>query len=213
MMFTSLIFFEDNTELRKAMVNLLNNSDNFVVAGDYGDVSNVVEIIENKLPDIVILDINMPGMSGIDAIPLIKETRPDVSIIMYTQFEDEEKLFKSLCAGADGYILKKTSPFKLKEAIEEVCHGGTPLSPSIAKKILTSFRKKQKPVGIQFSLTTKESEILQLLVKGYSVKLIASEMKTSYNTTRTHLRNIYRKLHVNCGKEAIAKVLARKIIQ
>jgi len=209
---TSLIFFEDNVELRKALVNLLGKSENYVVVGDYNDVSNVIEIIHDKLPDVVILDINMPGMNGIEAIALIKEAKPDVSIIMYTQFEDEEKLFDSLCAGADGYILKKTSPFKLVDAIDEVCNGGTPLSPTIAKKILNSFKAKHKPAGYQYKLTTKESEILQLLVKGYSVKIIAAEMGISYNTARTHLKNIYNKLHVNCGKEAIAKILAEKII-
>ena len=209
---TSLVFFEDNIDLRKTLVSLLNNNTDYIVLGDYDDVSNVVAIIKEKLPDVVILDINMPGRSGIEAISLIKETKPDVSIIMYTQFEDDEKLFKCLCAGADGYILKKVSPFKLVEAIDEVSKGGTPLSPTIAKKIITSFRFKQKKAGNHFNLTAKESEILQLLVKGFSVKFMAAEMNISYNTARTHLKNIYNKLHVNCGKEAIAKILAEKII-
>jgi DNA-binding NarL/FixJ family response regulator len=210
-MFTSLVIFEDNLELRKALVNLLTNSDSYMVVGDYSDVSNVVEIINEKLPDVVVLDINMPGMSGMEAISLIKEAKPDASIIRYTQFEDEEQLCSSLCAGADGYILKKTSPFDLVHAIDEVCNGGTPLSPTIAKKILFSFRAKPKPKGSYYELTSKESEILQLLMKGFSVKVIAAEMNISYNTARTHLKNIYRKLHVNCGKEAIAKVLNEKI--
>ena len=207
-----LIFFEDNIELRKTLVNLLKNNESYIVLGDYDDVSNVVKIVNEKLPDIVILDINMPGMSGIEAISLIKEAKPDVSIIMYTQFEEEEKLFRSLCAGADGYILKKTSPFKLVESIDEVSDGGTPLTPSIAKKILYSFRDRQKTTTFQYNLTNKESEILELLVKGFSVKLIAAELNISYNTARTHLKNVYNKLHVNCGKEAIAKVLTDKII-
>ena len=207
-----LIFFEDNIELRKTLVNLLGNNEKYIVLGDYDDVSNVADIIKEKTPEIIILDINMPGMSGIEAISVIKEAKPDVSIIMYTQFEEEEKLFKCLCAGADGYILKKTSPFKLVESIDEVSDGGTPLSPSIAKKILYSFRDKQKTTNLQYNLTNKETEILQLLVKGFSVKLIAAEMNISYNTARTHLKNVYNKLHVNCGKEAIAKILAEKII-
>jgi DNA-binding NarL/FixJ family response regulator len=210
-MSTSLVLFEDNAELRKSLVNFLNNSGSYIVTGDYSNVLDAANVIRQQLPDIVILDIHMPGMDGIEAISLIKEEKPDIAIIMYTQFEDNEKIFKSLCAGADGYILKKTSPHKLLEAIDEVCTGGAPLSPSIAKKLLASFRVKQKPAGNFYNLTAKETEILELLVKGYSVKLIAAEMKTSYNTTRTHLRNIYRKLHVNCGKEAIAKVLSEKI--
>ena len=151
-------------------------------------------------------------MSGIDSIPIIKEMNPEVSVVMYTQFEEDEKLFQSLCAGADGYILKKTSPLKLVDAIDEVCNGGTPLSPAIAKKILRSFRQPTRMQSKRFNLTPKETAILQLLIKGYSVKLIASEENISYDTCRSHLRNIYRKLHVNCGKEAIAKVLAEKII-
>jgi DNA-binding NarL/FixJ family response regulator len=210
-MVASLILFEDNMELRKTLVNVINNSDRYIVVGDYDDVSDVVNITNEKMPDIVILDINMPGMSGIDAISLIKEAKPDVFIVMYTQFEDHDRLFESLCAGADGYILKKVSPFKLIDAIDEVCRGGAPMSPSIAKQVLNSFLVRKKPLGAHYNLTPKESAIIQLLMKGYSVKLIASESNISYDTTRTHLRNIYRKLHVNCGKEAIAKILSEKI--
>ena len=210
-MLASLILFEDNIELRKTLVNFINNSGRYIVVGDYSNVSDVANITKEKLPDIVILDINMPGMNGIEAISIIKEAKPDVYIVMYTQFEDHEKLFKSLCAGADGYILKKISPFRLIDAIDEVCRGGAPMSPSIAKKVLTSFRTRKKTIKLHYNLTPRESEIIQLLMKGYSVKLIAAESKVSYDTTRTHLRNIYRKLHVNCGKEAIAKILAEKM--
>jgi DNA-binding NarL/FixJ family response regulator len=129
---------------------------------------------------------------------------------MYTMFEDDEKLFNSLCAGANGYILKKTSPHKLFEAIREVTEGGAPMSPTIARRVLQSFEIKS--TAREYNLTPREKEILQLLIKGYSVKLIAAELKMAFDTARTHLRNIYQKLHVNCGKEAIAKVLKEKII-
>jgi DNA-binding NarL/FixJ family response regulator len=211
-MVASLILFEDNIELRKTLVNVINDSNRYIVVGDYDDVLDVADITNKKMPDIVILDINMPGMNGIDAISLIKEANPNVFIVMYTQFEDNQKLFRSLCAGADGYILKKTSPFKLIDAIDEVCGGGAPMSPSIAKKVLNSFQVRKKPINAHYNLTPRETEIIQLLIKGYSVKLIAAESKVSYDTTRSHLRNIYRKLHVNCGKEAIAKILSEKII-
>ena len=141
---------------------------------------------------------------------MIKEAKPETFVIMYTMFEDDEKLFNSLCAGANGYILKKTSPYKLFEAINEVIEGGAPMSPTIAKRVLQSFQNKSAPQ--QYHLSPRESEILQLLIKGYSIKTIAAELKIAFDTTRAHLRNIYQKLHVNCGKEAIAKVLSEKII-
>ena len=207
-----LVLFEDNHDLRNTLVRLLEASGTYQVMGDFANATRVKEAIQELQPQVVVLDINLPGMSGIDAIPIIKEMNPEVFVVMYTQFEEDEKLFQSLCAGADGYILKKTSPLKLVDAIDEVCNGGTPLSPAIAKKILHSFRQPARGQSKHFRLTPKETAILQLLIKGYSVKLIASEENITYDTCRSHLRNIYRKLHVNCGKEAIAKILAEKII-
>jgi DNA-binding NarL/FixJ family response regulator len=166
-------------------------------------------IIRRDKPDVV-MDINMPGKTGIQAVREIKEAQPQTFIIMYTMFENDENLFNSLCVGANGYILKKTSPFKLFEAVNEVIEGGAPMSPTIARRLLQSFEIKSS--GQQYHLTQREKEILQLLIKGYSIKAIASELKISFDTARTHLKNIYSKLHVNCGKEAIAKVLRERII-
>lgn len=207
----SLVIFEDNDVLRQSLVSLLRSTGQFTIVGDYPNALNVEEIIGLTTPDVVILDIDMPVMDGISAIPRIKQVHPEVSIVMYTQFEDDDKLFRSICAGADGYVLKKTSPFKLLESITEVNNGGSSLSPEIARRVLSTFRTQQSQSILKYELTGKETEILQLLVKGYSVKLIAFELHIAYETCRTHLRNIYRKLHVNCGKEAIAKVLAEKI--
>lgn len=207
-----LVIFEDNEMLRNSLATLLSDSDDYILVGAYGDVLNAKTISADDLPDVVILDIDMPKMDGISAIPIIKEVNPEISVIMYTQFEDDEKLFSSLCAGADGYVLKKTSPLKLFEAIGEVMKGGAPMSPAIARKVLGSFRNRQKPVNEHYDLTDRETEVLRLLIKGYSVKFIAAELGIAFDTSRSHLRNIYKKLHVNCGKEAIAKVLAEKII-
>lgn len=206
----SIIIFEDNDQLRNSLAVLLNSGDEYKVIGDYSNVLNAVSIVRRDEPDVVIMDIDMPGKSGIDGVAEIKEARPQTAIIMYTMFEDDEKLFNSLCAGANGYILKKTSPHKLFEAIREVTEGGAPMSPTIAKRVLQSFEIKS--TAREYNLTSREKEILQLLIKGYSVKLIAAGLNMAFDTARTHLRNIYRKLHVNCGKEAIAKVLKEKII-
>jgi len=208
---TKLVIFEDNENLRKSLAVLLNSSEEYLVVGDFPNVHEAGKQVKALNPDMVILDIDMPGKDGISVIPEIKEINPELSIIMYTQFEDEDKIFRSLCAGADGYILKKTSPMVLFQAMEEISNGGAPLSPAIAKKVLASFRTQKNHV-LQYNLTTREIEVLKLLIKGYSIKYIAAELFIAYDTCRAHLKNIYTKLHVNCGKEAIAKVLAERIV-
>jgi DNA-binding NarL/FixJ family response regulator len=151
----------------------------------------------------------MPGEGGIAGVKMVKEARPLTAVIMYTVFEDDDKLFQCLCAGANGYLLKKTPPAKLFDAIQEVIDGGAPMSPSIARKVLTSFQH-HKPN--QYRITPREIEVLQLLTKGYSAKMIAGELTISFDTARSHLKNIYTKLHVNCGKEAIYKTLTEHIL-
>lgn len=156
------------------------------------------------------MDIDMPGISGIEGVKQVKEARPQTAVIMYTVFEDDEKLFACLCAGANGYLLKKTPPARLFDAIEEVLEGGAPMTPSIASKVIASFQKK---AGHQkYDLSARELEVLQLLLKGHSTKIIAATLYISFETVRSHLKNIYNKLHVNCGKEAIAKVLNERIL-
>lgn len=208
------MIFEDNEALRNSLVYLLNAQPGYLVVGDFNNVHHVKAQVIAAQPDLVIMDIDMPGKDGITAVEEIKEIRPKTAIVMYTQFEDDDRLFKSICAGADGYILKKTSPEKFFDAIKDALDGGAPMSPLIAKKVLGSFRAP-KPgnnnIQLKYDLTNREAEILQLLTKGYSVKLIAHEMSIAYDTARSHLRNTYRKLHVNCGKEAIAILLASKI--
>ena len=211
-MLTQLVIFEDNEVLRKSLVTLLNDGQEYAVAGDFPNVLDAKNIINKIRPGLIILDIDMPGRDGISAIPEIKEIDPEILIVMYTQFEDDEKIFRSLCAGADGYILKKTSPIKLFDALQEVIGGGAPMSPAIARKVLGSFRSDQTSTPLRYNLTEREVEVLKLLTKGCSVKYIAAELNIAFETCRSHLKNIYNKLHVNCGKEAIAKVLAEKII-
>lgn len=211
-MTTQLVIFEDNETLRNSLVTLLDNGPNYCVTGAFPDVIKAEQNIQKLRPHLVILDIDMPVKDGISAIPVIKEIDPEIFIVMYTQFEDDDKIFRSLCAGADGYILKKTSPLKLFNALEEVIKGGAPMSPAIARKVLASFHTATRKATIKYSLTDREIEVLKLLIKGCSIKYIASELNIAYETCRSHLKNIYVKLHVNCGKEAIAKILAEKII-
>ena len=207
-----VVLFEDNEKLRKSISSLFQYSEKYMLVGAYESVLDVKQVVKKDRPEVVLLDIDMPKMNGIAAIPAIKEINPLISVIMYTQFEDDGKLFDSLCAGADGYILKNNSPLKLFDAIEEVRAGGVPLSPAVAKKVLHHFHSSEKEKSKdKYGLTDRESEVLQLLVKGYSIKQIASDLHIAFDTCRSHLRNIYHKLHVCCGKEAIAKVLAEHI--
>ncbi len=204
-----IVIFEDNDRLRDSLVALFKGMDEYEVTGDYNNCNEAATIARVYKPDVVLMDIDLPGESGIKGVFKIKESYPQAAIIMYTVFEDDEKLFQCLCAGANGYLLKKTAPSKLLDAIQEVIAGGAPMSPSIARKVLNSF---QHGKSNRYSLSPREVETLQLLIKGYSAKMIAAELKISFDTARYHLKNIYNKLHVNCGKEAIAKALGEHIV-
>jgi DNA-binding NarL/FixJ family response regulator len=207
---TGIIIFEDNDHLRESLVYLLNNDERYKVIADYNNCMEATSITLVYQPDVVLIDIDMPGMNGIEGVKKVKEARPETAVIMYTVFENDEKLFACLCAGANGYLLKKTPPARLFDAIEEVINGGAPMSPSIAKKVIDSFNKKTAQQN--YFLSAREHEVLQLLVKGHSTKMIAVTLFISFETVRSHLKNIYTKLHVNCGKEAIAKVLTERIL-
>jgi DNA-binding NarL/FixJ family response regulator len=204
-----IIIFEDNDRLRESLAYLLQSVADYEVAGDYNNCLDAANITRVYMPDVVLMDIDMPGESGIKGVRMVKEARPQTAVIMYTVFEDDEKLFQCLCAGANGYLLKKTAPEKIFEAIHEVLDGGAPMSPSIAKKVIGSFQSAK--TTNQYNLTERELDVLQLLAKGHSTKAIADKLKIAFNTVRSHLKNIYTKLHVNCGKEAIAKVLSEHI--
>lgn len=204
-----IIIFEDNDRLRQSLAYLLQSATGYEILGDYDNCNDAANIIRVYEPDVVLMDIDMPGQSGIKGVSMIKEARPQTAVIMYTVFEDDEKLFQCLCAGANGYLLKKTAPEKIFESIREVMEGGAPMSPSIAKKVIESFQPVK--TNNQYNLTERELEVLQLLSKGHSTKVISDKLDIAFNTVRSHLRNIYAKLHVNCGKEAIAKVLAEHI--
>lgn len=204
-----IIIFEDNDRLRQSLAYLLQSATGYEILGDYDNCNDAANIIRVYEPDVVLMDIDMPGQSGIKGVSMIKEARPQTAVIMYTVFEDDEKLFQCLCAGANGYLLKKTAPEKIFESIREVMEGGAPMSPSIAKKVIESFQPVK--TNNQYNLTERELEVLQLLSKGHSTKVISGKLDIAFNTVRSHLRNIYAKLHVNCGKEAIAKVLAEHI--
>lgn len=210
-MATTIAIFEDNARLRESLTVLLSGVEGYTVCGDYENCAQAAGIVRHHQPDVVIMDINMPGVDGIEGLRIIKEQRPETLIIMHTVLEDDDRLFQCLCGGANGYILKNTSFVHLLEAIENVLNGGAPLSPIIAKKVLQFFRPAN-PNRLQYHLSDREKEVLKYLVKGYSYKMIASQCHISLDTVRGHIRNIYSKLHVNCGREAVSKALRDNIL-
>jgi len=210
-MLTSIVIFEDNQRLRQSLKILLEGVEGYKVNGDYENCENAEMIIDTHHPDVVIMDIDMPGVDGIEGLRIIKEKSPQTFIIMHTVLEDEERLFKCLCSGANGYILKNTSFVNLLDAIDNVLHGGAPLSPPIARKVLQSFQVNSSG-RLTYNISEREAEVLRYLVKGYSYKMIAATCYISLDTVRGHIRNIYTKLHVNCGREAVAKALRDKIV-
>jgi DNA-binding NarL/FixJ family response regulator len=206
----SVIIFEDDDKLRESLTILLDGLADFMVLGSHNNCLQAATIARVYKPDVVLMDIDMPGESGVEGVRHVKEANPETAVIMYTVFEDDGKLFQCLCNGASGYLLKKTPPSRLIEAIQEVVNGGAPMSPSIAKKVLGSFQSiKSRP---RYELSPREMDVLKLLINGHSAKIIAGKLDISFHTARSHLKNIYTKLHVNCGKEAISKALVEHII-
>jgi DNA-binding NarL/FixJ family response regulator len=205
--------FEDNKALRESLQQLVNNAENMYCTGAFPDANKLLRNMQSANPDVVMMDINMPGMSGIEAVQQIKEKYPQVQILMQTVFEENDKIFAAICAGASGYMLKKTAPQKMLEAIRETYNGGAPMTASVAVKVLQMFRSQSTPGKKEYiDLSEREKEILTLLVKGKSYKTIASECFISIDTVSTHVRHIYEKLHVHSKSEAVAKAINQKLI-
>lgn len=205
--------FEDNHILRDMLFQLINGSPGFICTGAFANADDLVYKIEKAEPQVVLMDIDMPGMNGIEAVAIIKEKFPAVQILMQTIFEEDEKIYDSICAGASGYLLKNTPPAKLLEALQEVYSGGSPMSASVARKVLIAFQKQSVfSKKEKFDLSERELEVLQNLVKGMSYKMIADACGISFDTIRFHIKNIYQKLHVHSKSEAIIKALKNKIV-
>jgi DNA-binding NarL/FixJ family response regulator len=199
---------EDIREIREGLRVLIDNSNDFICKDVYASAEEAMEMIPQSQPDVVLMDIHLPGISGIECIRQIKSECPSTQFIMSTVYEDDDNIFESLKAGASGYLLKKTEPVKILEAIKEVYSGGSPMSTQIARKVIASF---QAPNGIDETgvLTPKEKEILKALSKGLRYKEIASDMHISIETVRSHVRKIYEKLQVQSRTEALNKVRGR----
>jgi DNA-binding NarL/FixJ family response regulator len=207
-----VILFEDNPNLRISLYQLINGSEGFTCVGAFENCSNLLENVRETKPDVALMDIQMPGMNGIEAVKILRKTNPDLKILMQTIFEDNEKIFQSICAGASGYILKTTSPSRMLDFIKETYEGGAPMSPNIAAKVLKMMADQHSPEEHDFNLTDREKEVLSCLVNGMSYKMIGSACFISVETVRGHIRNIYEKLHVHSKGEAVATAIKKKIV-
>ena len=201
---------EDLDEVREALQRLINQSETFCLVGGYNNAEQAVKEIPLQPPDIVIMDINLPGMSGIECIRRIKELCGGTQFMMFTIYEDDEKVFEALKAGAHGYLLKKTPKEKLLEALEELHNGGSPMSTQIARKVIEAFEKRNRPAQELNTLTNKEKQILELLAKGFLYKEIGDQLHLTRNTVKQHIHHIYEKLHVQNRTEALNKAFPRR---
>lgn len=204
--------FEDQNDIREFLSETIQSNEDLLLTGAYANANDVIRIIKKDKPDVVLMDIQMPGLSGIEATRLIKEYSADIQILIQTVFEDNARIFSAICAGASGYILKDSSPERYIDSIIETYQGGSPMTPFIARKVLTMF-SQQNPIKKEYQeLTGTEHKVLECLIKGMSYKLIASECQISYSTVNFHLKNIYRKLHVNSATEAISKAMREHLV-
>jgi DNA-binding NarL/FixJ family response regulator len=207
----SVVIVEDNRELLEGLSHLVGDTPGFRLAGAFHSCEEMLSNIERLQPDVALMDIGLPGMSGIDAVALLKNRLPSTEVLMLTVYDDDKKIFDSLCAGASGYLLKKTPPDEILEAIREIHSGGAPMSPRIARRVLERSREAGWQTGSHEEFSDRELEILSSIVRGDSYKLIASRWSISVNTVRSHIKNIYTKLHVHSKSEAVAKALRARI--
>ena len=206
-----MIIFDDNDSLRDSVAMLLKESGDFTLVGAYADCLDVTNNIRNTKPDVVIMDIDMPGMNGIEAVKVIRNNFPTVQVLMFTVFDDDEKVFAAIKAGAGGYILKNADPQNLLHAISEVYNGGAPMTPGIARKVLLQFQDMPSDENKDYHLSQREKEVLALLVEGHPYKMIGSKLNITYDTVRAHMKKIYEKLHVASMTEAVAKAINQKL--
>lgn len=209
-----VIAFDDNKDLRDMFRMLVDAQADMICVAVHPDLSQLMRDIDAAQPGVIVMDIQMPGMNGIEGVKAIKARYPDAHILMQTVFEDEDKVFDAICAGASGYILKTASADDMVGAIRSVHAGGSPMTPSIAKKVLERFRASATPAQPDegYNLSPRERDVLGLLVKGRSYKMIADELGISFHTVDSHIRKIYDKLHVSGMAEAVSKAVSKRIV-
>lgn len=206
-----ILIYEDNAQLRESITALISLTTDFQLKGSFGDVLKVEEQVKTLEPEVILMDIDLPGMNGIEAVKKIRIFNTEVAIIMLTVFDDNNHVVDAICAGASGYLLKMHIPEKLLDSVKEVNLGGAPMSPGIARMVIHKLQQLPEKVN-DYQLTPREKEVLQSLSQGNSYKLIASQYTISIDTVRTHIKHIYEKLHVRSQTEAVSKAINEKLV-
>ena len=209
---TEILIFEDNEGMREGLMWLVQNEPELKLSGAYADAKNILNIIKEYTPDIVLMDIQMPGLTGIEALKFIKDEKPETQVIILTSFESEDDIFKAIRCGASGYLLKTDVSKNLITSINEVLDGGSPMSARVARKVMHYFAELTQPISNDYKLTHREKEILLFLIDGDSAKAIAKKNFISELTVKNHIRNIYEKLEVHCRAEAVTKAFREKLL-
>lgn len=210
--FISISIIEDNHHLRSAWRSLLENVDDFILVGDYSSCEEALNTPKLADSDVILMDIGLPGMSGIEGVYALKQRFPNMNIIMITVHQDDQHVFDAICAGAVGYLLKSVTPEEMIEAVRQAMEGGSPMTPQIARKVISAFQQPQSGNAEKISITGKERQVLEYLAEGKSYKMIADRMNLSVHSIRYYLRSIYEKLQVGSRAEAVAKGLKQRLI-
>src|SRR6266568_3514837 len=208
----SVAVIEDHREFRDYLTALISGTDGFHCTGGFRSIEEALPGISSHVPDVILLDIGLPGMNGIDGIKLFKEKYPAILLLTLTIHDDDERIFDALCAGASGYLLKKTQPARLIASVKEAMEGGAPMSPEVARRVIKLFREIRPPERAEYNLTPHEIRILKLLVEGHNYKTAAAKLGVASTTINFHLQNIYQKLQVHSKTEAVAKALRNRLI-
>lgn len=207
-----VVLIEDLREVREGLSALISGTSGYRCVASYGMMETALARIEKEDPDIILTDLGLPGMSGIEGIKRLREIFPETPIIALTIYDNNEQIFSALCNGANGYLLKNTPPARLLEALQEAVEGGSPMSPQVAARVIKLFREFRPPENADYHLTPQETELLRLLVEGHHKKTAAREMGISFHTVSFHLKNIYEKLQVHSKTEAVAKAVREKLV-
>jgi DNA-binding NarL/FixJ family response regulator len=203
---------EDRREIRESLVTLIGGTEGYHCTGGYRSMEEALAKVKFHLPHVVLCDIGLPGMSGIEGIRILRELYPDLLILMLTIYDDDERIFEAICAGACGYLLKKTPPVRLLDSLKEAVQGGAPMSPEVARRVIALFREIRPPERADYELTPHETRLLKLLAEGHNYKTAALELSVTVHTVSFHLRSIYEKLQVHTKTEAVAKALQNRLI-